>query len=138
MATATTPEDNIAVVRRLFELFLTGGPEAAMDLVSPDIEWVEPPESPDQHIVQGRTAAAAAVSAWIDTWSDYEIEMRDVIAEGDSVIAVLYQRAKVGELPVESFVFMVWGFEDGVPARMHMHLDRERAFADAGMVSRPA
>src|SRR4051794_41922622 len=66
-AAATTPSQNVAVVRRLHELFVDGRIEEAASLLDPDIDWLEPEEQPDRHVVKGAEAARAALNGWLET-----------------------------------------------------------------------
>lgn len=121
------------MVRRLFELWLEGRLDDIRVAVAEDLEWLEPPEAPDRHIVTGRDAALQAVTEWVANWADYAIELREVIESRDRVLAVLRQRTEgAGSgVSVESDLFMVWSFRDGVPARMEMYINRAQAEAAA-------
>jgi ketosteroid isomerase-like protein len=122
------------VVTHLYELFWDGRVEEAVELLDPDIEWREPPESPDQHIVYGREAALAALNTWLANWADYEVEVNDVIKGGDGRILVcMRQRARgpATGIEVESDLFHVWTMRDDVPVRAEMYLTRETAYEAA-------
>ena len=100
--------------------------------VSEDLEWLEPPEAPDRHIVKGRDAALQAMTNWIATWSEYEATLCDVVEDGDRALAVMRQRTGTeGGMLLDGDLFMVWTIRDGVPVRMEMYLDR--ASADAAL-----
>lgn len=100
-------------------------------MVAEDLEWLEPPEQPDRQVVTGREEALEAVTRWIATWASYAVELRELVDAGDRVLSVLRQRTEgAGSgLSVESDLFMVWVFRDGVPARMEMYFDRAQADA---------
>ena len=99
----------------------------------PEIEWLEPPESPDRSVVKGREAALSALMMWLSTWASYENELREVTEHGGRVIAGFRQRM-VGSgsgIEVESDLFMVWTVADGLATRMEMYTSREEALAAA-------
>jgi ketosteroid isomerase-like protein len=64
----TGQSPSVAVIRRLYALFVDGRIEEAKALLDPDIYWAEPEEAPDQRVVQGREAALAALNEWLEAW----------------------------------------------------------------------
>src|SRR3954447_12835225 len=135
-AAATTPSQNVPVVRGLHELFVDGRIEEAASLLDPDIDWLEPEEQPDRHVVKGAEAARAALDGWLETWQGYEIELVEALdAPGDRVFQAVRQRATgaVSGVPFEGDLFQVWELRDGRPVRMEMFFDRAKALAAAGL-----
>jgi ketosteroid isomerase-like protein len=126
----------VAVVRRLYELFIDGRIEEAVALLDPDIDWLEPEEAPDRHVVKGVDNALAALDNWLSTWDGYELELVDVVeGPGDRVLQSMRQRASgaVSGVPFEGQLFQVWSLRDGVPYRSEMFFDRAKALAAAGL-----
>jgi ketosteroid isomerase-like protein len=110
--------------------------EEGKALLDPDMHWAEPEEAPDRRVVQGRDAALAALSEWLEAWEGYEIELVDVVeAPGDRVVQSIRQRATgaASGVPFEGDLYQVWTFRDGVPVRMEMFFDRARALQAAGL-----
>jgi ketosteroid isomerase-like protein len=135
-ATATTSSQNVAVVRRLHDLFVGGRIEEAKGLLDPDIEWVEPEEAPDRRVVKGADAAFAALNDWLDAWQGYSIELTEAVeGPGGLVFQAIRQRATgaVSGVPFEGDLFQVWELRDGRPVRMEMFFDRAKARAAAGL-----
>jgi ketosteroid isomerase-like protein len=107
-----------------------------MGLLDPDIDWLEPEEAPDRHVVKGVDNALAALDNWLSTWDGYELELVDVVeGPGDRVLQSMRQRATgaVSGVPFEGDLFQVWSLRDGVPYRSEMFFDREKARAAAGL-----
>jgi ketosteroid isomerase-like protein len=101
----------------------------------PDLEWLEPPETPDRAVVRGREAAMGALMMWLSTWASYENELREISEHGDHVIVHFRQRM-VGQgsgIAVEGDLFMVWTVRDGLATRMAMFQSRAEAEAEAGI-----
>jgi ketosteroid isomerase-like protein len=111
-----------------------GRVDAVFALVHPDLEWLEPAETPDRTIAHGREAALAAVETWMATWSSYENELRETREVGDRVLLDFRQRmtGAGSNLPVESDLFQVWTVRDGLAVRMAMFTSREEALAELG------
>ena len=101
----------------------------------PDLEWIEPPETPDRTVAHGREAAMGALMMWLSTWATYENEVRGITEHGDKVIVEFRQRM-VGSgsgVPVEGDLFMVWTIREGLATRMAMFQSRAEAEAEAGI-----
>jgi ketosteroid isomerase-like protein len=87
-------------------------------------------------VVQGRDAALGALNEWLEAWQRYEVEMIEVLdAPGDRVFQAIRQRATgaVSGVPFEGELYQVWQLRDGMPVRMEMFFDRDRALAVAGL-----
>jgi ketosteroid isomerase-like protein len=115
-----------------------GRVDAVLTHMHPDLEWLEPPESPDRTVVRGREAAMGALMLWLSTWASYENELRGITEHGNHVIVQFRQRM-VGPssgVPVEGDLFMVWTFEDALATRMAMYTSRAEADAEAGLGQR--
>ena len=122
------------VVRGIVELWEEGRVDALLLLMHPDIEWLEPPESPDRHVVSGREKALGALMLWLSTWASYENELRSLTEHGDKVLVEFHQTmtGAGSGLQVNSDLFMVWTVRDGFATRMAMFTNREEAEAELG------
>jgi ketosteroid isomerase-like protein len=100
----------------------------------PDLEWIEPPETPDRSIVVGREAALAAVMLWLSTWAEYENELRGITEHGERVLVEFHQKmtGAGSRLEVAGELFMLWTVRDGLAVRMAMFSRREEALAELG------
>src|SRR3954447_12435855 len=135
-AAATTPSQNVAVIRRLYELFVDGRIEEAASLLDPDIDWLEPEKQADRRVVKGADAALAALNDWLETWQGYEVDLvESVDGPGDRVFQAMRQRATgaASGAPFEGDLFQVWELRGGRPVRMEMFFDRPKALAAAGL-----
>jgi ketosteroid isomerase-like protein len=123
------------VVRRINEHWEEGRVDAVLSLMHPDLDWLEPPETPDRAVVHGREQALSALMMWLSTWSTYENELREITENGEHVIVHFRQRM-VGPssgVPVEGDLFMVWTVRDGLATRMAMFQSSAEAEAEAGL-----
>jgi ketosteroid isomerase-like protein len=135
-ARAEQTSNNVAAVQRLYALFVDGRIEEAKALLDPDIDWLEPEEQPDRHVVKGADNALVALNQWLETWHGYEIELVELVdAPGDRVYQAVRQRATgaVSGVPFEGDLFQVWELRHGRPVRMEMFFDRAKALAAAGL-----
>ena len=123
-----------ATIQRLFELFNAGQIDDGRELLDPEIEWVEPPETIGRNVVTGPDAALAALHNWNDQFDSLRAETTELREEGDRVLHAMQQFARAGgsSVEIEAELYMVWWFRDGKAARMEMYNTRaeaEEAFA---------
>lgn len=123
-------EPNVEVVRRLFELYGSGGMEAALEVLDEEIVIVIPPNmsaEPDSY--HGHEGARRYFAGFEGMIEDVRYEALELIPEGEYVLA----RARLGgrgassglEVDLESVV--VHTVEDGKVTRIEPYTDLESA-----------
>jgi uncharacterized protein len=132
--------ENVELVRRGYEAFARGGIEAAMDFVksgsvSPELEWIPPPDAPTHGVYRGHDEAKAEFHEWSGHFEDYDWEPSEFIDAGDRVLVVGRQRGRGREsgAAVSAQEFHVWTIEGGKMVRMEMFRSRPEAVHAAGL-----
>jgi ketosteroid isomerase-like protein len=135
-------EENIEIVRRVFEAFqaglVRGDPAAVFDsgVVASDAEWIMPPRSPGfRSVYRGRDGFLEFMRTWTEDF-DWSIELERVMDAGnDRVVAVFHQRAtgKGSGVPVELHMGLLYELQDGRVIRMRNFLDPAEALEAAGL-----
>jgi len=91
--------DNVAVVRRVHELFnrldpdpsvRAGSPELAelLSLFDPDVEFIQPPGELDSAEHHGSGAFERSWADWLDMWEEMRTDLYETAESGDSVLAL--------------------------------------------------
>ena len=94
-------EESVAVVRGVFEAFVSGDFERAMAAYDTEVEW-DGTELPDGTIARGHDAVVNHVTRWGQTWGEnWEIELQDVIDAGEDRAIAVYQERGRSESGVE-------------------------------------
>jgi ketosteroid isomerase-like protein len=123
-------ESNVEVVRRLFELYASGGIEAALEVMDEDIEIVIPPEvsaEPDEYY--GHEGARRYFAGFDGMLEDIRYEAFELIPLGEHVLA----RSQLGGRGVSSGVevsldtFVVHTVAGGKVTRVVPYGDMESA-----------
>ena len=86
--------------------------------------------------MKGSAEALTALNNWLETWCDYRIDLVEAIDGADGrVFQAMRQRATgaASGVPLEGDLFQVWSLCEGVPYRMEMFFDRQKARAAAGL-----
>jgi ketosteroid isomerase-like protein len=128
-------QENIEVVRRVYEAWMTGDYEAVFDLFDSEIEWVPPPDVSSSGERRGHEGVRQAMAGWMGSWEDYHFELRRLIDSGDQVLADGWQRARgrTSGVEVSEEIFSVWTLRAGQVVRQRMFRDRAQARAAAGL-----
>lgn len=129
--------ENIETVRRAYDAWNRGEPEAAIELLSPEIEWHLPPNLPDAESWRGRDEVVQGLSSLSGSWSELRAEVRDLISAGDRVVALVRfqgQGATTG-LPVEgvSVDAQVWTLREGRVVEVRMYSGTDEALEAVGL-----
>ena len=131
-------DDIIARLRRGYEAFNRGDLGSVAVELAPDVSLEERPESPDPENVLGRDQALAAIGSLREEFDDYRFEERQILVEGDYVIAVMRQSAigKLSRVPVDGDIVHAWHIRDDQVAGLRAFSTLEEALeairADTG------
>jgi ketosteroid isomerase-like protein len=87
-------EENVAVVRAMWEAFLRDDAESALGSFDPDVEW-DGTNLPDGEVSRGTEAIVVHMAKWAAIWEEWEVDLEDVIDGGeDWVIAFFRERGR--------------------------------------------
>ena len=84
-------QDNVAVVRRLYEAFAEGDVPTVLSLLSPDIEWSEAENFPyaDNSPYRGPEAVLTGVFGRLGTeWDGFGAHPEEYLDAGDTVVVL--------------------------------------------------
>jgi uncharacterized protein len=134
-------QENVEIVRRGFEIFNRGGPEAmwSSGLWSPEIVWDTSPSGvPGLGVYRGYDEVR---SAFEDNWftafpfEEWEIVVEELIDHGDQVIAMSRQRGRGASSGVAAELEQahVFTLRDGKVVRFDSYLDRSKALEAVGL-----
>jgi ketosteroid isomerase-like protein len=79
-------QENVELVRRVYEAWNEGGPESVKQFAAEDGEFHDPPDLPDPRVVRGREAAAAYLADQVKVLGDMKFTIVDVRARGETVV----------------------------------------------------
>jgi ketosteroid isomerase-like protein len=126
-------QENMELVRNGIDAWMAGDAAAVFALWDEKIEWIAPPEDPDQPVVVGNAAAAEAMAQWMSTWEAYRYELDEIIDAGDNIIQAGRQVMAARGAEVSSDIFFVWTIRDGRAVRLRMFYARDQALKAVGL-----
>jgi ketosteroid isomerase-like protein len=121
---------NIETAQAGYAAFGRGDVPAILELLTDDIEWVDP-GPPGVIPTAGTHRGKAAVMAWfgvLDENMEFQVfEPREAIVQGDKVVYLVYVEAAVRSngRKIVTDEAHVWSFKDGKVARIQLFTDTE-------------
>jgi ketosteroid isomerase-like protein len=123
-------EDNVAVVRRLFELYADGGIEPTLEVMDEDIVIVVPPDmSAEPDTYRGHEGVRRYFAGFEGMLEDVRYEAFELVPEGEHVLAHarLAGRGVSSGLEVELKTVVLHTVEGGKITRIVPFADMESA-----------
>lgn len=116
-------------LRDAYEAFDTGGVEAILDRVAPDLQLRGRASAPDRETLVGGEGIVELVRLNLEVFDSLELEPVEFLDRGEVIVVVLRQRVRGrgSGVPLECETAHVWDFQDGHAAQMRIFADRERA-----------
>src|SRR5690348_8253683 len=113
-------QENVEVVRGVVEAF--NRREVPLDLLHPEVEWIEDPRYPDSQTYRGPEGVERSIRKWWETWASQTM-LVDRIVDADDLVAfwgVVEARGTDSEVTVSAPFGGVWEFRDGLIVRVRV------------------
>jgi ketosteroid isomerase-like protein len=140
-AVRSTVEENVALARRAYEVWNTGGPEAMVAHVwAPDVVFREAPEFPDTGVFRGAEAVAARMRELIVAMGHFQVNVRSLEGRGDCVLAIFDVSTEgiSSGAAVSTPYFQVNRFGEGRIREFRSYLDSDQARREYERLAAPA
>jgi len=122
--------ENLEVVERFLWAF-ENDTEAFRDTCHAEIEWR--PFEEDHTPSHGVEGAMRIRNEWLGSWDQHQVDLQELVEEGDSVVASVHLRArgKASGVEVDTWLYPQFKLRDGKVVYLFEHLDREAALEAA-------
>jgi ketosteroid isomerase-like protein len=133
-----SPEE-IENLRAGYEAFNRGDLDALMELLDPEIEWLQDASvAPDADVFRGQEGTTRFFDALLSDFEHLEFVPEEIIDAGDKVLVVAAARGrgKTSGAEVEGRFSHLWTIRDGKAVRAVFYADHQKALADAGVSPR--
>jgi ketosteroid isomerase-like protein len=127
-------QENVEVVRRLYDAFYEGRADEALDYFAPDVV-VDASHRVDGRVGTGPEELVAILAEWMDTWEGWNEEIEAIREAGDQVLVLSTQRGRGKGSGVEwSGRFgMLYELRGGKITRWTIYDDQRAAMDAAGL-----
>jgi ketosteroid isomerase-like protein len=128
-------QENVEVVRRLVEGFNRRDEPFDLDLLHPEVEWIEDPRYPDAQTYRGPEGVERSVRKWWESWASQTMRVDGMVDTADLVVfwGVVEARGTDSEVSVSAAFGGVCEFRDGLVVRVHVLAGRDEALEAAGL-----
>ncbi len=108
-------QDNVEVVQRFYDQWSEEGFPGPIELMDPEIEYVNPTGAVEPGTRRGLDAFSRAVERTLEGWEAWEMEPEEFTVVGDRVAVVVRYRARGrgSGLEVEGRESALWTLRDG-------------------------
>src|SRR5437763_11685479 len=122
-------QENVEIVRDMYEAFNRGDVETAWDLMHPDAELHQPPEVPDSDSYYGREEWARGFYRWFSEFDEPRFEPQEATGAGEHVImrVCVSGKGKTSGISTTGEFFHAWTMRDGKPHRCIVRSSRAEA-----------
>ena len=133
-------QENVEIVRRVFEATARRDADAVLALYHPEVEWDVSKDGAMRQmfgsdVYRGREGLQRFFHKWHEAWEDMRNEPEELIDAGDDVVVVVTDRARgrVSGAEVARTHAAVWSVRDRKVARVAWFPTRTEALEAAGL-----
>jgi len=128
--------ENVALVRKLLDVYNERSFAENVDLIDPDIVWdLSRGELPDGSSYTGRLELRSFVETWEEGFESEHVDAEEIVDAGDCVVVMVHHRArgKISRIEIDQRYAMVWTLSGGRALRMDLYPTREEALEAVGL-----
>jgi ketosteroid isomerase-like protein len=127
-------EENVAIVRRIYDAYAAGDFETAFELIDPAVEF-DGTVRPEGGMYYGHPGLAEALRTWTGTWESWRLELEQVVDADPHVVAIERQsgRGKGSGLRWAEETATLFTLREGKVVRMVWFVSRGAALEAAGL-----
>jgi ketosteroid isomerase-like protein len=129
-------QENVEIVRRIWEADRRRDVEAVRAAYAPDVEWEDNTGLwGDWGIARGPDGIQAAWRRWYEAFEDVHFEWDEVAAAGDDVVVTYrsHARGRGSGAMVDQAITLLWTVRAGKVVRVRAYPDRTDALKAAGL-----
>jgi ketosteroid isomerase-like protein len=128
-------QENVEIVRRMYDAFHRGDVDGALSHFDPDVLVDASKARPDVRIGKGREHVSAIVSSWLASWEEWREEIEEMRDLGSRVLVLSVQRGrgKGSGVEVEAHYAMLYDLHGGEIISMRMYWTPAEALEAVGL-----
>ena len=127
-------QENVEIVRQMWEAFVGEEPQNGLAFCDPDIEW-DGTNLPDGKISRGHEAIVDHAARWFEMWDDWRAETERIIDAGADQVIIVFREIGRSEsgLHMDERHAELYKVRDGKVVYRKGFTDPDEAFEAAGL-----
>jgi ketosteroid isomerase-like protein len=127
-------QENVDVVRRMWEAFLAADVRTALSFCDRDVEW-DGSNLPDGGVGRGHEVILDHVRRWAEQWEDWTVEVERVVDAGSEQVVLFMRETGVSRsgLRMSERHAELYDLRDGKVVRRRGFSDPDEALEAAGL-----
>ena len=105
-------QENVEIVRGVYEAYLRDDADAAFAAIDPDVEW-DSRHHPDGRVYRGHDGVREFLRNWLDLWESTSSRPEKFVDAGDRVVVLTVETTKAGGLEVTEHHAEIYTLRDG-------------------------
>jgi ketosteroid isomerase-like protein len=128
-------QENVEIVRAIYEAVERGDLETATSYLHPEIQFHTYVHAPEAGVYRGKEAVQKYNEDLFGQFESLRIEVEELVDAGDRVIVVTTQHAvpKGGQQEIAVHMVEVWTIRDLLLAERHSYSTKDQALEAAGL-----
>jgi ketosteroid isomerase-like protein len=129
-------QENVEAIRRIYdEGLIDQDPEWLLEIATPDIEYVNPPNAVETGIRHGPAEVVQAMRNFAEIWEESRHELHELFDCGEAVVAAVswHTRNRHSERELTQEEAHTWTLREGRIARFEWGQNVEKALEAAGL-----
>ena len=131
-------QENVEIVRRVYEAVARGKAETVHELYDPEVEWDTTrlaSEGLATGLYRGHEGIRRWFRAWNEAWVESDFHLEELIEAGEDVVSVVSRRGRgrVSGVEVQSPGAVLWTIRNGKVARVVLFPTRDEALEAVGL-----
>ena len=127
-------QENVEIVRRMWDAFLAAEFETALSFYAPDVEW-DGTNLPDGQIGRGHEAILDHVARWAEAWDNWTVEVERIVEAGSHQVVLFMREQGQSDsgLTMDERHAELYTLRDGKIVRRQGFSDPSQALKAAGL-----
>jgi uncharacterized protein len=124
---------NVELLERGYAALQRGDLDAMLEMLDPEVEIRDRPESPDAGVYHGRDGALQVLGLNDEAFESFELAPERFVEIGGHVVVILMLRVRGREsgVPVEERIAHLWTVRESRATRMQVYSEPDDAIAEA-------
>src|SRR5271169_923208 len=129
-------QENARLAHDAIAAFIREGIEATLFYYDPDVEWITPPDWPEDRVLHGHDGVRTAAAYYGEQFDEFRLALEKITeVDGNRVISLFYMRGRIkgSDAELEQNTAFIMSFRDGKISRVQVYLSWDEALKAVGM-----